>query len=246
MSDQKRRQNSSRFKKNFSGNVKFTVAQRLYNDLLEARDRLSVNTYLHLIHLVIPYENVHTVQINPTVFNKAHSMLGVEELKLANALRIHEGVIARMMSGKKIKNVAEEVLKRFYSAMKLQVMWCKQGVWEASVQLGCERGELQQLVNATTAFASCVSHFCAGRAKMMYKAGLKTPQDVAKCEPRKLMQAVTHLSYTSALQIINSAKPPLRSGKARKSSIGGHRGGAQLSRGGHQENGGGGLLVPLT
>lgn len=58
----------------FSGNVKYTVAQQLYNDLLEARDRLSVNTYLHLIHLVIPYESVETVKINPNVFQKAVSM----------------------------------------------------------------------------------------------------------------------------------------------------------------------------
>ena len=59
------------------------------------------------------------------------------------------------------QNVKEEVLKRFYCAMKLHVTWCKQGVWEASVQLDSERGELQQLLNATTSFASCVSHFCA-------------------------------------------------------------------------------------
>ncbi|XP_063873211.1 helicase POLQ-like isoform X2 [Scylla paramamosain] len=226
------------------GNVKYTVAQELYSDLLEARERLSVNTYLHLMYLVIPYENVRTVKMNPSVFDKAHSLLGKEELKLANTLRINEGTIARMMSGKKIKAVKEEVLKRFYCAMKLHITWCKQGMWEASVQLGCERGELQQLLNATTSFACCVSHFCAeleqlwafrdllvnitqmlsgcctaelmplldlpgvkkGRAKLMYKAGLKTLQDVAKCEPRRLMQAVIHLSYVSALQIIHSAK----------------------------------------
>ncbi|XP_050714708.1 helicase POLQ-like isoform X2 [Eriocheir sinensis] len=226
------------------GNVKFTVAQRLFNDLLEARDRLSVNTYLHLIHLVIPYESVQAVKINPNVFQRAYSMLGKEELKLASALRIHDGVIARMISGKRIKNVTEEVLKRFYSAMKLHVVWCRQGVWEASSQLGCQRGDLQQLLNSTTAFASCVSHYCAeleqlwafrdllanitqvlsgccvaelmplldlpgikkGRAQLMYKAGLKTLQDVAICEPRTLMGAVRHLSYVSALQIVNTAK----------------------------------------
>ncbi|XP_045111099.1 helicase POLQ-like isoform X2 [Portunus trituberculatus] len=226
------------------GNVKYTVAQKLYSDLLEARERLSVNTYLHLIYLVIPYENVQSVKINANVFDIAHSMLGNEELKLANTLRINEGIIARMMSGKKIKTVTEDVLKRFYCAMKLHATWYKQGVWEASVQLGSERGELQQLLNATTAFASCVSHFCAeleqlwafrdllvnitqmlsgcciaeliplldlpgvkkGRAKLMYKAGLKTLQDVAKCDPRRLMQAVIHLPYVSALQIIDSAK----------------------------------------
>lgn len=60
-----------------------------------------------------------------------------------------------------LQSVTEEVLKRFYSAMKLHVVWCKQGVWEASMQLGCERGELQQLLNSTTAFASCVTHYCA-------------------------------------------------------------------------------------
>lgn len=60
----------------FSGNVKFTVAQKLYSDLLEARDRLSVNTYLHLMHLVIPYENVQALKINPKVFNKAVSLSG--------------------------------------------------------------------------------------------------------------------------------------------------------------------------
>lgn len=226
------------------GNVKYTLAQKLYSDLLEARERLSVNTYLHLMFLVIPYESVQTVNINPNVFDKAHTLLGKEELKLANTLRINEGTIARMMSGRKVKTVTEETLKRFYCAMKLHVTWCKQGVWEASVLLGSERGELQHLLNTTTSFASCVSHFCTeleelwafrdllvnitqmlsgcciaelmplldlpgvkkGRAKLMYKAGLKTLQDVAKCEPRRLMQAVIHLSYVSALQIINSAK----------------------------------------
>ena len=60
---------------NFSGNVQYTVAQKLYSDLLEARERLSVNTYLHLIYLVIPYENVQSVKINPNVFNVAVSFI---------------------------------------------------------------------------------------------------------------------------------------------------------------------------
>lgn len=45
-----------------------------------------------------------------------------------------------------------------------------------------------------------------GRAQMMYKAGLKTLQDVAVCEPKTLMGAVRHLSYVSAVQIVNTAK----------------------------------------
>lgn len=61
----------------------------------------------------------------------------------------------------------------------------------------------------TSSFYIILSHLHfspQGRAQMMYKAGLKTLQDVAVCEPRTLMGAVRHLSYVSAVQIVNTAK----------------------------------------
>lgn len=45
-----------------------------------------------------------------------------------------------------------------------------------------------------------------GRAKQLYKAGYKTPQDLANADPLGLVSAVDHLPRKVAYEIVAAAK----------------------------------------
>lgn len=52
------------------GNIKLDVAGRLYTDLKEARPHLAVDTCLHLLYLVTPYELTESIYYTASAYHK--------------------------------------------------------------------------------------------------------------------------------------------------------------------------------
>ncbi|XP_071523892.1 helicase POLQ-like isoform X1 [Panulirus ornatus] len=142
------------------GSVDLNLASCLYKDLCVARENLAVNSHLHLLYLVVPYDIVSSIKIIPDVYYSAYMALGEEEIKVAKLLGITEGTIVRLTMGHKSKNVTQSVLHRFYMALLLHHVWMGMGVWQASELFQVHRGFIQQILTGSAAFASCVYHFC--------------------------------------------------------------------------------------
>ncbi|KAK4310065.1 hypothetical protein Pmani_018339 [Petrolisthes manimaculis] len=141
------------------GNVDLDLAGRLYTDLCVARENLAVNSHLHLLYLVTPYQPLSSTPLVPDVLYAAYMALGEEELKVARLLGISEGVVVKLRIGHKSK-VDWGVVERFYVALLLHQVWSGAGIWEASNTFHVHRGFTQQTLTAAAAFASSVYHFC--------------------------------------------------------------------------------------
>ncbi|XP_063606008.1 helicase POLQ-like isoform X2 [Penaeus indicus] len=142
------------------GNVELKLAGQLYKDLCLARENLAVNSHLHLLFLVTPYEAAENIKIIPDVYYSAYSKLATDEVKVAKVLGITEAVMVRISMGQNVKKVKESVLKRFYLALLLFQLWSGMSIWEASEMFRIHRGFTQQALSSASAFASCVFHFC--------------------------------------------------------------------------------------
>ncbi|XP_042881987.1 helicase POLQ-like isoform X2 [Penaeus japonicus] len=142
------------------GNVELKLAGQLYKDLSHARENLAVNSHLHLLFLVTPYDAAENIKIIPDVYYSAYSKLATDEVKVAKVLGITEAVMVRISMGQNVKKVKESVLKRFYLALLLFQLWSGMGIWEASEMFRIHRGFTQQALSSASAFASCVFHFC--------------------------------------------------------------------------------------
>lgn len=142
------------------GNVELKLAGQLYKDLCLARENLAVNSHLHLLFLVTPYDAAENIKIVPDVYYSAYSKLATDEVKVAKVLGITEAVMVRINMGQNVKKVKESVLKRFYLALLLFQLWSGMGIWEASEMFRIHRGFTQQALSSASAFASCVFHFC--------------------------------------------------------------------------------------
>ncbi|XP_047478541.1 helicase POLQ-like isoform X2 [Penaeus chinensis] len=142
------------------GNVELKLAGQLYKDLCHARENLAVNSHLHLLFLVTPYDAAENIKIIPDVYYSAYSKLATDEVKVAKVLGITEAVMVRISMGQNVKKVKESVLKRFYLALLLFQLWSGMSIWEASEMFRIHRGFTQQALSSSSAFASCVFHFC--------------------------------------------------------------------------------------
>ncbi|KAK7084778.1 hypothetical protein SK128_001976 [Halocaridina rubra] len=142
------------------GNIDLDLASRVYNDLCAARESLAVNSHLHLMYLVIPYDIADSTKVDRIVLQKAYHNLGEEELKVAKLLYITESVIIRLSNGQSCKRVSQHVIQRFYVALMLHQLWQGKGIWEVSEMFLQHRGFTQQLLLSSSAFATCIHHFC--------------------------------------------------------------------------------------
>ena len=106
-----------------SGNIDLGMAERLYRDLKEARPGLAVDTSLHLLFLVTPYDQAEQVAYQPAVFHDIYMELGAAELAVCRGLGVTEVVMVRLMCGGSVAKAIRPVLSRLYCALMLQTLW---------------------------------------------------------------------------------------------------------------------------
>jgi len=143
-----------------AGNVDLTRAERLYNDLKAARVGLAVDTSLHLLYLITPYDIADYAVHTASGFNEVYLELAEPELNVARALGVTEGLVVGIMRGKSGGKHMEPIMARLYLALMLFDLWNAKPVHLVAEKFKVSRGQVQQLMSSAASFASCVFHFC--------------------------------------------------------------------------------------
>ncbi|KPI91055.1 Helicase POLQ-like [Papilio xuthus] len=89
-----------------------------------------------------------------------YTKLGAEGVRVARALAITDKVAVKMITGKPITDVPEQVLNRFYVAMMLYDLWKQVPFAEVADKYCVSRGAVQAALQAATAQSSCCARLC--------------------------------------------------------------------------------------
>lgn len=164
------------------GSVDLGCATQLYSDLHSALTCMSLRNHLHLLFLVTPYDVMQQLPPPlPDVYLDVYSCLNEEEVDVARRLGVTESMLVKLMSGK----TPTPVCHRFYFTLILHWLLQSNTAAQPSSQSSSTstklnsaatsggttlsrvasrfqllRGQLQQLVSSTAAFAAGVLRFC--------------------------------------------------------------------------------------
>ena len=145
-----------------SGNIELSWAASLYSDLSAARTGLAVDTSLHLLYLVTPYDlapNDRAVFSSPNNYHGIYESLKESERAVARNLGITEGVMVGLVMGRQVKKQTA-LLNRFYYALILLELWQGSSVHAVAERFQLSRGEVQGLMSSAASFSASVFHFC--------------------------------------------------------------------------------------
>uniref|UniRef100_A0A3P9DAS7 Helicase, POLQ like n=1 Tax=Maylandia zebra TaxID=106582 RepID=A0A3P9DAS7_9CICH len=138
-----------------SASVDLTYAEVLYKDLSKGLESLLLNSYLHLVYLVTPYDLIDQCKPDWMIFFRQFTLLSVAEQKMSAAVGVPESFVARKAAGQTVKKVR----KRMYLALVLFSLLKETDVWSVSERFQLSRGFVQTLLGSASAFCSCVLHF---------------------------------------------------------------------------------------
>ncbi|KAM4708147.1 helicase POLQ-like [Discoglossus pictus] len=145
----------------YKGSIDLTFCDVLYNDLKKGLEGLVLDSFLHLLYLVTPYDMID--QCNPdwmTYFRQFNQLSPVEQ-KVAATVGVPESFLARKVSGQTVKNSPNNsVVNRLYLSFILYSLLKETDVWCVSTKFNMPRGSIQNLLNSSASFSSCVLHFC--------------------------------------------------------------------------------------
>lgn len=147
-------------KATYKASVDLTYAEVLYKDLSKGLESLLLNSYLHLVYLVTPYDLIDQCKPNWMIFFRQFTLLSVAEQKMSAAVGVPESFVARKAAGQTVKkgvNVA--AVRRMYLALVLFSLLKETDVWSVSERFQVSRGFVQTLLGSSSAFCSCVLHF---------------------------------------------------------------------------------------
>ena len=145
-----------------SGNIDLSWAASLYSDLSVARTKLAVDTKLHLLYLVTPYDlapSDRAVFSSPNNYHGIYESLRDSERSVARILGITEGVMVGLVMGRQVKSQTA-LLNRFYYALMLLELWQGASVHAVAERFQVSRGEVQSLMSSAASFSASVFHFC--------------------------------------------------------------------------------------
>ncbi|XP_064798439.1 helicase POLQ-like [Oncorhynchus masou masou] len=144
----------------YKGSVDLTYCDLLYRDLSKGLESLMLNSFLHLIYLVTPYDMVSQCKPDWMVYFRQFTMLSAAEQKMCAAVGVSEGFVARKAAGQNVKkNVDQVVVSRLYLALVLQSLLKETDLWSVADRFQLSRGFIQTLLSSSSVFCSCVLHF---------------------------------------------------------------------------------------
>ncbi|XP_037340893.1 helicase POLQ-like isoform X1 [Pungitius pungitius] len=144
----------------FKGSVDLTYSDLLYKDLSKGLEGLLLNSCLHLVYLVTPYDMITQCRPDWMVFFRQFTLLTDAEQKMSAAVGVPESFIARKAAGQTVrKPVSMEVVSRMYLALVLFSLLKETNLWSVSERFHLSRGFVQSLLGSSSAFCSCVLHF---------------------------------------------------------------------------------------
>ncbi|XP_077332543.1 helicase POLQ-like [Lithobates pipiens] len=145
----------------YKGSIDLSYSDVLYSDLRKGLEGLVLKSHLHLLYLVTPYDMV--AQCNPDwmTYFRQFNLLDPVDQKVAGNVGVPESFLARKVSGQSVKkNVDERAVNRLYLSFILYALMKDLDIWCVSGKFNMPRGFIQNLLNSSASFSSCVLHFC--------------------------------------------------------------------------------------
>jgi len=142
-----------------AGNIDLAWAPRLYDDLAAAQPSLHVDTCLHLLYLVTPYDIAARPVYTAANFHSIYLDLQEPELAVARGLGLTEAVMVGLAVGRTSKQHKPALSRLFYALMLLD-LWAGKPVHTVAAKFQVSRGEVQSLMTSAASFSASVYHFC--------------------------------------------------------------------------------------
>ncbi|XP_070844895.1 helicase POLQ-like [Chaetodon trifascialis] len=144
----------------YKGSVDLSYSDVLYRDLSKGLDGLLLNSCLHLVYLVTPYDMVSQCKPDWMTFFRQFTLLSAAEQKMSAAVGVPESFVARKAAGQTVKkSVNMEVVRRMYLALVLFSLLKETNLWSVAERFQLSRGFVQTLLSSSSAFCCCVLHF---------------------------------------------------------------------------------------
>ncbi|XP_067430326.1 helicase POLQ-like isoform X2 [Thunnus thynnus] len=147
-------------KATYKGSVDLTYSDELYQDLSRGLEGLLLNSYLHLVYLVTPYDMISQCQPDWMIYFRQFTLLSAAEQKMSGAVGVPESFVARKAAGQTVKKSVNLVaVRRMYLALVLFSLLKETNLWSVADRFQLSRGFIQTLLSSSSAFCSCVLHF---------------------------------------------------------------------------------------
>uniref|UniRef100_A0A7N8XPU2 Helicase, POLQ like n=1 Tax=Mastacembelus armatus TaxID=205130 RepID=A0A7N8XPU2_9TELE len=147
-------------KATYKGSVDLTYCDVLYKDLSRGLEGLLLNSYLHLVYLVTPYDMVSQCTPNWMIYFRQFTLLSVAEQRMSAAVGVPESFVARKAAGQTVrKDVDMVAVRRMYLALVLFSLLRETNLWSVADRFQLSRGFVQTLLSSSSAFCSCALHF---------------------------------------------------------------------------------------
>ncbi|MED6248302.1 hypothetical protein ATANTOWER_031191 [Ataeniobius toweri] len=144
----------------YKGSVDLTYCDLVYKDLSKGLEGLLLNSYLHLVYLVTPYDLIPQCNPDWMVYFRQFTLLSASEQKMSAAVGVPESFVARKAAGQTVKKDMDlVVVKRMFLALVLFSLLKETNVWSVAERFQLSRGFVQTLLSSASAFCSCVLHF---------------------------------------------------------------------------------------
>ncbi|XP_026855222.2 helicase POLQ-like isoform X1 [Electrophorus electricus] len=144
----------------FKGSIHLSYCDVLYKDLSKGLEGLLLNSFMHLVYLVTPYDMVSLCKPDWMIYFREFTKLSAAEQKIAAALGVPESFVARKAAGQSVRKCVDAVVvTRLYLALVLYSLLRETTLWNISDRFQLTRGFVQALLSSASAFCSCVLHF---------------------------------------------------------------------------------------
>ncbi|XP_028929036.1 helicase POLQ-like isoform X1 [Ornithorhynchus anatinus] len=145
----------------FKGGIDLAYYDVLYEDLKRGLQGLVLESCLHLIYLVTPYDMISLCNPDWMIYFRQFSHLSSAEQNVAEILGVPESYIMRKASGQAIKKTVDKsIVNRFYLSFVLYALLRETDIWKVAEKFHLPRGYVQNLLSRAAAFSSCVLRFC--------------------------------------------------------------------------------------
>ncbi|XP_042365153.1 helicase POLQ-like isoform X2 [Plectropomus leopardus] len=147
-------------KATYKGSVDLTYSDLLYSDLCKGLEGLLLNSHLHLLYLVTPYDMIAQCKPDWMLYLRQFTLLSAAEQKMSAAVGVPESFVARKAAGQTVrKSVNMDAVRRMYLALVLFFLLKETNLWSVADRFQLSRGFVQSLLSSSSAFCSCVLHF---------------------------------------------------------------------------------------
>ncbi|XP_030209824.1 helicase POLQ-like [Gadus morhua] len=144
----------------YKSSVDLTKCDVLYKDLSKGLESLMLNSHLHLLYLVTPYDMIAQCKPDWMAFFRQFSLLSASEQKMSATVGVPESFVARKAAGQTVKkSVNMASVHRLYLALVLYTLLKETNLWSVAERFSLSRGFIQSLLSSSAAFCACVQHF---------------------------------------------------------------------------------------